>query len=255
MNTMIVRRVLAGALLTLIAAAAQAGSISVYVGYVDNLRASGFFPTVWLGNTNVVSQTPTGQSLDSGAVRIDNNTGAPITISNFSVYFPNVAGTFSLWNSLTIGNGQTGIFTQTSSYNFDTSDFGIFGVAPPPSLAPNNYLGNGNTSLIGGCSSSAALIALAGDTALCTAADPVISYSVNGGSLQSATDTGQILNTGSWDFVNNGSYGEDGNESINWNLIGSVATRGGTGVPEPGTLALMGAALAALALVRRKRVS
>ncbi len=259
MNTVFTKRIIFAGALMLFGAAAQAGSVSVYVGYVDNLRASGFFPTVWIGGSNVVSQTPGGQSLDAGAVRIDNNTGASITVSNFSVLFPNIASTFTIWSPLTIGNGQVGIFTQTGSYNFDTSDFGTFGGTPPSSLAPNNYGGNGNTSLIGGCSSSATLIATAGYTTRCTNSNPVISYSLDGGvTTQSFTDTGQILNTGGWDFVNNGIYGEDGNESINWNLVGSAANRGGTGgnnVPEPGTLGLLAAALGALAFVRRKRTS
>ena len=256
MNTVLTKRIVFCGALLLFGAAAQAGSVSVYVGYVDNLRASGFFPSVWLGGSGVVSQTTTGQSLDAGAIRIDNNTGASITVSNFSVLFPN-HGTFAIWSPLTIANGQVGIFTQTGSYNFDTSDFGIFGSYPPNSLAPNNYGGNGNTSLIGGCSSSPALVASAGETANCTAANPVISYSLDGGvTTQSFTDTGQILNTGSWDFVNNSYAQEDGNESINWNLVGSAAVRGGTtGVPEPGTLALLAAALGALAFVRRKRTS
>ncbi len=258
MNIVVTKRMIFAGALMLCGAAAQAGSVSVYVGYVDNLRPSGFFPSVWLGNSNVVSQTPTGQSLDAGAIRIDNNSGASITVSNFSVLFPAQSNTFSIWSPLTIANGQIGIFTQTGSYNFDTSDFGIFGGSPPTSLAPNNYLGNGNSSLIGGCSSSATLIAAAMETTNCANSNPIISYSLNGGTtMQSFTDTGQILNTGGWDFVNNSYAGEDGNESINWNLVGSAAVRGGNGgnVPEPGTLGLLAAALGAMAFVRRKRTS
>jgi hypothetical protein len=56
------------------------------------------------------------------------------------------------------------------------------------------------------------------------------------GTLVMATDTGQILNTGGYDFINGSS---DGNESINWNKIGSEASRGGTGVPEPSSLLLL----------------
>src|SRR6266852_852126 len=61
----------------LVAGAAQAASVDVFVGYADNLRASGFFPTPWLGGTGVVSQTGLGGQFDSGAIRIDNNTGSP----------------------------------------------------------------------------------------------------------------------------------------------------------------------------------
>src|ERR1017187_10380255 len=91
------------------------------------------------------------------------------------------------------------------------------------------------------CSSSAALIAAAGKTAACTASDPVVSFVV-GANPYGFTDTGQILNTGGWDFVNNSYAGEDGNESINWNAIGSAPVRGGTPppIPEPSTYALFG---------------
>lgn len=246
-------RVAIGALVMASAAAVHAGTVDVFVGYADNLRASGFFPTPWLGNPNVFSETPMAQSFDAGAIRIDNNTGAAITISNFQVFFPNVGSTFAIWSSLALPTGAIGIFTQTGSYNFDTSDFGVFGGLPPPSLAPNNYLGNGNTSLIGGCSSSASLIAIAGDTALCGGSAPVISFLANGTPF-SFTDTGQVLNTGGWDFVNNSVYGEDGNESINWNVVGSDTVRGGTPpVPEPSTYALFGLGAVMLAFLRRRR--
>jgi hypothetical protein len=231
---------------------AQAAPFNVYVGYVDNLRASGFFPSVWLGASNVKSDTPNGQSLDAGAIRVDNTSGATLNITNFQVTFPNISTTFKLWGSLSLAPGQIGIFTQTASYNFDTSDFGILGTLPPNSLAPNNYLGNGDTSLIGGCSSSASLVAAAGKTAACAGAIPVISFDANG-TPSTFSDTGHILDTGGWDFVYNNNYGEDGNESINWNLVGTGATRGGTGVPEPATLSLLGLGLAAVGAVRRRK--
>jgi PEP-CTERM motif len=213
---------------------ALADSFTVYVGYADNLRASGFFPTPWLGAADVVSQTPSGQSLDTGAIRIDNTGASPITITNFTVTLNGGANVFSIWSSLTINPGQNGIFTQTASYNFDSSDFGIFGGLPPASLAPT-IPGNNE---IGGCSSTASILAASGDAALCASHAPVISFMENG-NLVTMTDTGQIVNTGGWDFVNNTAFGEDGNESINWNVIGSGANRGGTGVPEPSSLLLL----------------
>jgi hypothetical protein len=230
------------------ATAAPAYSLQVYVGYADSLRPSGFFPTPWIGSSNTVSEpnytTQSNGGFDSGAVRIDNTGTSSITVTGMTVTLPvTLSGgsqVFNFWNPLTIPAGQTGIFTQTTPYNFDSSDSGIFGGSPPPSLAPYNYGGNGNTSLIGGCSSSAALIASAGFTAQCSASAPVVSFSLDGGTtIQSFIDTGQVLNTGGWDFVYNTAYcpagtvpgvscPEDGNESINWNLIGSAASRAGT---------------------------
>jgi hypothetical protein len=209
--------------LFLYSVALAADSFTVYVGYADNIRASGFFPTPWLGSPNVVSQTSSGQSLDTGAIRIDNTGASPITITGFTVKFNGGSAVFSSWSPLTINPGQIGIFTQTASYNFDTSDFGIFGLLPPSSLYPT-IAGNNQ---IGGCSSTASILAASGYSALCAANAPVVSFMENGNPV-SLTDSGQILNTGGWDFANNGNFGEDGNESINWNLIGSAASRGGS---------------------------
>ena len=223
--------------------AARAGTFDVYTGYADNLRPSGFFPTPWLGDANVVSQSSAAQSFDSGAIRIRNTGATAITISNFSVTMNGGGGqVYSLWNSLTIGSGQDGIFTQTGSYNFDSSDNSTSG--PAGGITGSDPGSNG----IGGCSSTAATQAAAGITAYCAGRQPIVSFNENG-SLFTLSDKGHILDTGNYDFVN---YSPDGNESINWNLIGTGASRGGT-VPEPSTWAMLLLGFAGIGVAARRK--
>jgi hypothetical protein len=218
----------------------SAGSISVYVAYADNLRPSGFFPTPWLGGTGVVSQSATAQSFDSSAIRVDNNTGASITISDFMTTFNAGAVMYNFWSPLVIPDGGHGIFTQTFSYNFDTSDFGFYGTSGAPNIDATHPLG--------GCTNPQGAVEIAG----CLAYQPKIAFSTDAGvTTLNYTDTGHILDTFGYDFINGS---PDGNESINWNLVGSTPTRGGT-VPEPGTYMLLGAGLGAISLgLRRKRM-
>jgi len=243
-----------------LATPAFATSFNVFVGYADNLRASGFFPSPWIGATfngqTVISQTnPTGIIFDSSAVRIDNTDTAPLAISDFMVTFNNGAVVFNIWGSgldLTLAPGQSGIFTQfpNNTENFDGSDEGLFGALPPPNLEPNNSDNNGNTNLIGGCSSPSSFYTAAQASGPCNPNNaPVISFLANGTPM-SFVDTGFILDTGEWDVVNNNQFGEDGNESINWNSLGGT-NRGGT-APEPATVFLLGSGLIAAALAHRR---
>ena len=218
----------------------HAGTITVYVGYADNLRASGFFPTPWLGAAGVVSQTPAGESLDTGAIRIDNNTGAAITISGMTVTLGG-GQIFSIWSPLVIPNGDIGIFTQTASYNFDSSDFGVFGGGPVNVDA---------THPLGGCTNPANST----QVAQCLAYEPLVAFSMDG-TPTSYSDSGHVLDTFGYDLINLPPPGGDGNESINWNLIGTTPTRGGSNTPEPASALLLGSALLGLGLLHRRRQS
>jgi hypothetical protein len=209
---------------------ARAGSVNVFVGYADSLRPSGFFPGPWIGDSGVVSNSPGVQAggFDSGALRFDNTTGSAITVSDLTVTLNGGGGpSFAIWTPLTIGAGQDGIFTQTVAYNFDSSDsggsdLGIIGSSP-------------GSNGIGGCSSTAAALGAA-NVAFCATVQPIVTFSLDGGStFLTLNDTGHILDTGHYDFINGST---DGNESINWNSIGSEAIRGGT-APEPSTWAMM----------------
>ena len=235
------------AALTAVPSIALAGTFDVFVGYADNLRPSGFFPTVWLGDAGVVSQSSGAQSFDSGAIRIDNSGATALHVTNFNVTMNGGTGTsYSIWNAIDIAVGGIGIFTQVFSYNFDSSDNSGNPFAPG-GLNPTLVGANG----IGGCSSTAALIAtVAGLQATCTANRPIVSFDINGTHF-AFDDKGHILDTGWYDFVN---QSPDGNESINWNSIGSGADRGGTSpVPLPASLPLLMAGVAGLGLLKRRK--
>ena len=107
-----------------VAAAGFPSDLTLYVGYADNLRASGFFPQPWDGSPNVNFVGCTGCTYDSGAVRIANSASSAATVDDVSVTIGTT--TFDLWGSaLNVPAGGSLILAQTSSSeNFDTSDVG-----------------------------------------------------------------------------------------------------------------------------------
>lgn len=194
-RTLMVAGIAMAALALGAAPASATTGLSVYVGYADNLRASPFFPTPFIGDPGTVSNGGFGS--DNGMLRIDNNTGAAINVSNL-LYSINFSGNFSA-ASLVIPNGQKGIFVLG-----DTSDV---------SFIPGATYGNLATG--------------------CTPACPIVNFSIDGGTtIQSFNDSGHVLDTGGFDFAQNGS-----NESFQWRLIGTSG--GQSGAPEPAAWALM----------------
>lgn len=213
--------------LAFLPSAARAGSVTVQVGYTDDLRPSPFFPTNFCnGGTQFDGSTGAScsQTFDGGAIRIINNTGGVMTVSNVSVQI-NSSLTYAIWNTggaFTIANGTDEVLGQTSEYDFDTSDNGT-------SFAP----GDGFKPII-----------------TITYTDP----SVDGGATQTLTltDTGQVLNTGGFDSLNgyNGhclgyqnvagvNYPGNCNESAQWRDIGTSGFQNPGAAPEPGTIALL----------------
>jgi hypothetical protein len=192
-----------------------AGPFEVQVGYADNLRPSGFFPSPWFGDPGVhwAGEVPSfvGQ-YDSGAVRLINNSGGTIHITDLVVDSFENGASFHIWGGklpITLLAGESAIFVQTSGQNFDSSDQPIHGL--PSSTA-----------------------------------QPKVHFTVDGTTFD-LTDTAQVLNTEGNDLL------AATNESHAWRDIGTFG--GQAGVPEPASLTLLGIGIAGMSVYgwRRKK--
>ena len=117
--------IVGAAALLLSTAPVQAGNIEVQVGYADNIRPSPFFPVPWQGGSGVALFAGGGSSFDAGAIRVINNTGADIVIQALHVDGFGDGTNYKIWDAYfpyTLKDGMSAIFTQTFSYNFDSSD-------------------------------------------------------------------------------------------------------------------------------------
>jgi PKD repeat protein len=102
------------------------GGVQVYAGYYDTHHSDNLKPkpNPWRNSPNVVfvGQPDPGatDAWDTSALRIDNQTGAPLAGVNATVDM----GTshFALWSAQTIPAGYSLILAQTSLENFDGSD-------------------------------------------------------------------------------------------------------------------------------------
>jgi RHS repeat-associated protein/uncharacterized repeat protein (TIGR01451 family) len=95
--------------------------LSIYVGYADGLRPGGsVFPFPWKGAPGVTFIGDNG-TYDAGAVRFDNSSDSPIVLDSAIVEIAGVL--FDIWGrNLTVPAHGTLIATQTTQFNFDTSD-------------------------------------------------------------------------------------------------------------------------------------
>ena len=129
----------------------QSPTLSVSVGYADNLRANSNFPVPWQGSPNILF-LGAGPTFDAGAIRLDNNNSSPLTVDSVLVDLGRPGPTFNLWGSFTIPAQSSAILTQTGEFNFDTSDFPIVGCGQP--LSPNETRIPKVTITIGGVPST-----------------------------------------------------------------------------------------------------
>jgi hypothetical protein len=178
--------------------------IDVYVGYVNGLRAAGFFPSPWSGDPGVVF-VGAAPPYDAGAIRVDNVTGTQMTV-DVRIKFPwDTSGVLGagpgapvdLWGTRTLTAGQRLIVTETAHDNFDTSD--VTALAPVGSTLPD------------GSMSGAAEI------------DVIL----NGTTTLKFFDTGHVLNTGGFD------YAVIGNESLQWRRVGTSGLTDPAGNGQP----------------------
>jgi RHS repeat-associated protein len=164
--------------------------LNVYVGYEDTVRAANDYtisPLPWYGSPGVTFEgdaTAQGSGSDSGGIRFDNVTNAPVTIDKLTVDIPVPGGApahFDQWPSgMVVPPGQTLILAEDAGYpSFDTSD-----VDP------------------GACGVVQQLV-------------PLINVTI-GGVTTAYQDTGEVLNTGGFDLAC------EGNESQPWVRVGTT---------------------------------
>ena len=118
-------RLILGIFLAFNAAVALASTITVQVGYADDIRPSPFFPNPWAGGVNVDTFAAGGGSFDSGAIRVINSGLTTVVFGGLTVDQFGDGASFTLWNSYigaSILPGHSMIFAQTAAYNFDSSD-------------------------------------------------------------------------------------------------------------------------------------
>jgi len=163
----------------------------VSVGYADSLRGNPDLPVPFYGSphTIFIGTDPSQSSYDSGAIKLDNTTSKPISVTGVTVYFPNHVinpQTFNLWGSFEIPADSSAVLVQTGYPNFDTSDYGLSGISCYNMAGPDNN-------------------------------PPQVLLKVSDAVTATLVDTGHVLDTGGSDAANC----PRGNESEQWRAIGT----------------------------------
>jgi len=184
----------------------QTHGINVSVGYADSLRSTPNLPVPWKGapHTFFIGADPSGHSYDGGAIKLDNTTSAPISVTGVTVYFPNHnmnPQTFNLWGSFLVPANSSYILAETNGNNFDVSDYGIYG------LPCGTMAGQDNNP-------------------------PQIMLKVSDAVTTTLSDSGHVLDTGGFDP---GLACASNNESLQWRAIGTggATVSGGNLTLEP----------------------
>ena len=242
-----------------ITTSAKASAAAVYVGYLDGLRGGTDFPNPYTvggtfttgGSTYTISTVlgDVNDAIDAGGIMLLNTGSTNMVINGLDV--SNVgssAGHFAIWGgSFTLAAGKGAIFTSTSNYNFDTSDYSS--AALQVGFDPNTN----------NCSVGAIAATLA-----CISSAAKVMFTLDGVNA-AFNDTGHVLDTGGYDTANYNHFHTGGggvalsntNESLNWRAIGTTGLDdpGGVrgGVPEPASWAMMVLGFGGLGAVLRRR--
>ena len=167
----------------------QSSGLEVFAGFADSSSPNANFPTPWQGAPNTIF-IGGGSPVTAGALRLDNTSGAPLTIDSVSVDLQRSNAQFNLWGSFTIPANGSAILTQTQAGNFDTSAF--------PIVACGGTLAADETRI------------------------PTITVTI-GGTPQAFVDTAHTLDTGGFDLSCRG------NESLQWRQVGTTGIDHPTG--------------------------
>ncbi|MDQ1428105.1 MAG: hypothetical protein QOK39_1581, partial [Acidimicrobiaceae bacterium] len=184
--------------IVVIATPATAGATplppKVFVGYADDLRANpSNFPTPWSGSAGI-SFIGSPAPWDAGAIMLQNPNATPLAIDGVNVDLQRPGPTFNVWGTFSIPAHGTTILTQSTQYDFDTSEAPALtacGVSAPATLDP-----------------------------------PKVSVTIAGATTD-FIDSGHVLDTSGYDKAC------IGNESTQWTPVGSAPCPGSSLVASP----------------------